>query len=214
MVEQKDFESHFIECLTKNFGQYSPYLEFEYKVFFELRTTVYQITKCLILELNYATITLTNYTLERLLKLALIFKEVGIRPIPTENWNSVFGIADQKYGSLTLANSIEQCKKEKLITESEKNTLFNTVRELMRNGFSHADAGKVLVNIPDSQPLVKANINRPTEIEEITLNPKVIPTLQYIHIEMFAKQNASKYFEYVFRLIGNIENRIKEMDKA
>ncbi|HEY5122643.1 MAG TPA: hypothetical protein VIK14_02795, partial [Ignavibacteria bacterium] len=168
---------------------------------------------CLILELDKATITLTNYILERLLKLALIHQEVGIGSIPIEKWNSVFEGPNQKYSSLTLGDSINQCKKHKIITQSEKDFLFNTVRELMRNGFSHADAGKILKDIPENTVGFYASFTNPSEIKQVELNQKTISPLQAVQIDNFAKANSFLYFDYVFGLIDKIENRIIELKK-
>jgi len=145
-MEKIMFENNFKECLDKNYVKYSKYFDYKFIIFFELRTSIFEVTKCLILELDKATITLTNNILERLLKLALIYKEVGIKSIPIEKWNSVFEGPNRKYSSSSLSNSIEQCKKQSLITQLEKDFLFNTIREVMRNGFSHADVYLTPIN--------------------------------------------------------------------
>jgi hypothetical protein len=207
-MEKDIFEKSFIENLNKNFDECVKYFDFEYKHFFDFRTVIFQVTKCLILELDFATITLTNHILERLLKQALISKVVGIKPIPTELWNSIFEGPTKLYSSISLGNSIEFCKKEGLITDLEKDTLFNVIRELMRNGFSHADSTKVLANIPDAMPMFQGNLNDPTNLQPITLNPKIVPPLQSLHMEQFAKANAKNYFSYVFKLLENIELRL------
>lgn len=206
------FQKEFEEALTRNFAKQIEYLSYDYKVFFPLRGLIYQASKCLMLEFNYAAITLTNSILERLLKLALIDKEVGIRGIPTDQWNKIFHAADEKYGSIVLGNSIDLCRKENLINEREKDFLHNTIRNMVRNGFSHADAGKVLVNIPDSVRLFQGSFTD-TKIEEISLNPKTIPSLQTVHIENFVNVNAAPYFEFVFGLMKQIEKRLVELDK-
>ncbi|MGN6212029.1 hypothetical protein [Parafilimonas sp.] len=211
-MEQQLFRDDFISKLDENFTEVNYYFDYRYKVFFAFSPIVFQAAKCIILELHFATITLTNHILERLLKLALITKAVGIKGIPTEKWNSVFLEPHQKYSSINLGNSIELCRKENLITESEKDTLFTTVRELMRNGFSHADATKILANLPDKVQMFQGTLNEPTKLEEISMNPKVIPPLQALHMENFAKLNATNYFKYVFKLLEDIENRIVQMD--
>ncbi|HWI89935.1 MAG TPA: hypothetical protein VNT20_01620 [Flavisolibacter sp.] len=211
-MEKVVFEKNFDECLNRNFETYSKYFDFEYKVFHEFRPTVFQIAKCLILEMNYTAITLTNHLLERLLKLALISKAVGVSPIPTENWNSVFEPPVKKYGSMLLGNTIEQCKKENLIDDKEKSVLFDVVRELMRNGFSHADAEKILSDLPDEVQLFEGSFSNPNNLKPVSLNPKLIPPLQSIHMESFAKANATNYFDYIFRLIGKIEDRLISLE--
>lgn len=201
--------------MNKNFEHYSKYFDFEYQVFHEFRPIVFQISKCLILELDYAAITLTNHLLERFLKLALISKAVGIKPIPTENWNTVFSDPQIQYGSINLGNSIELCKKANLIDTTEKDFLFEIVRELMRNGFSHAEPGKVLSSLPDEIPMFEGSFSKPsTSLKEVKLNPKIIPPLQWIGMEQFAKANASSYFDFVFKLIEKIEKRLAAMEQS
>jgi hypothetical protein len=213
-MEKQVFKDDFLKKLDTHFELANKYFDFEYKVFFEFGPVVFQVTKCIILELHFATITLTNHILERLLKLALITKAVGIKAIPTEQWNSVFLEPHTRYGSLNLGNSILQCRKEDLISETEKNILSDTIRELMRNGFSHADTSKVLANLPDEMPMFQGNLSGPMVLQEISMNHKIIPPLQAIHMETFAKVNAVNYFKYVFKLLENIENRIIKMNSV
>ena len=161
--------------------------------------------------MNRASITLTNHLLERLLKLALIYNESGFGPTPLEEWNEKFGEPTKKYSSISLGNSIELCKKKGLISVSEKDILFNTIRVLMRNGFSHADSTDILANIPDETPMFVGNLKRPNDkLKEVGLNQKIIPTFQALQMEDFAKENAKPYFHFVFKLIHKIENRIIE----
>ncbi len=209
-MEKELFEKDFIGNLNKNFSELSMYFDFQPKVFFEFNTLIYEINKCLILELDRAAITLTNHLLERLMKLALIYNETGIGPKPVEQWNEIFDEPNQKYSSIPLGNSIEKCKKLKLISENEKVYLFDTIRELMRNGFSHADSSKILVNIPDDSKMFHGSFKNPTDLKEVSLNQKVIPFMQAVHLENFAKENGKKYFDFVYNLISRIETRLLE----
>lgn len=207
-MEKDLFEKAFIDNLNKNFQHRSQYFDFEFYVFSELGGSIFEINKCLILEFYRASITLTNNLLERLLKLALIYDEVGIGPKPVEDWGSILEEPNKKYSSIPLGNSIEKCRKLDLITENEKTFLFDTIRELMRNGFSHADSTKILKEIPDETTMFQGSFSNPTEIKPVTLNQKVIPFIQAIHIENFARENAANYFEYIFELIKKIDQRL------
>lgn len=209
-MEKELFEKAFIEKLNKNFQSYSKYFDFEFYVFNELRGTVFEINKCLILEFYKASITLTNNLLERLLKLSLIYNDAGIGPIPIEDLGMAFELPNKKFNSISLGNSIEKCKKLDLITEQEKVFLFDTIRDLMRNGFSHADSNKILNGMNDETIMFQGSFSSPTEIKPVTINQKVIPFIQTIHIENFAKENATYYFDYVFELIKKIDQRLIE----
>jgi hypothetical protein len=212
-MEKVLFEKAFMDNLNKNFQSRSKCFEFEFYVFSELEGTVFEINKCLILEFYRASITLTNNLLERLLKLSLIYDEAGIGPKPVEDWSSTFEEPNKKYSSIPLGNSIEKCRKLDLITEEEKVFLFDTIRELMRNGFSHADSSKILNGIPDESTMFQCSFSNPTEIKPVTLNQKTIPFIQAIHIENFAKENAANYFDYVYDLIKKIDKRLIDKNK-
>ncbi|MBA4240613.1 MAG: hypothetical protein C0448_07800 [Sphingobacteriaceae bacterium] len=212
-MEKELFEKAFIENLDKNFQNRSKYFDFDFYVFGELGGSVFEINKCLILEFYRASITLTNNLLERLLKLALIYDEAGIGPKPVEDWGTIFEEPNKKYSSIPLGNSIEKCMKLDLITENEKIFLFDTIRELMRNGFSHADSTKILNGIPDETAMFQGSFSNPTEVKQITVNQKVVPFIQAIHIENFAKENAANYFDYVFELIKKIDKRLIDKQK-
>lgn len=207
-MEKSVFEKAFQEKLDKNFEKFNPYFDYQYKVFFELTTTVFQAVKCLILELPIASITMTNHILERLLKLALIYKMAGVGPIPPEQLTEVFSAAHNKYNHHVMASTIELCKKEGLITVAEKDILFNLVRNQIRNGFSHADMEKVLAEIPDIIHATQFSFSDPNERIPVSFNPKVIPTFQADALEKFAAANAENYFVAVFNLLRNIEGRL------
>ena len=212
-MKKEIFEKAFMDSLNKNFRSRSKYFDFQFYSFSELGLVVFEINKCLILELYHASITLTNNLLERLLKLSLIYNEVGIGPKPIENLSSIYEEPDKKYSSISLGNSIEKCRKHGLISETEKVFLFDTIRELMRNGFSHADSSKILNGLPEETTMFNGSFSNPTEIKPVKLNQKVIPFIQAIHIENFAKGNAANYFEYVFELIKKMDQRLREKNK-
>ncbi|MXV49461.1 hypothetical protein GS399_00635 [Pedobacter sp. HMF7647] len=151
---------------------------------------------------------MTNNLLERLLKLSLIYNEAGIGQKPVRDWDSTFEEPNKKYSSIPLGNSIEKCGKLDLITENEKEFLFNTIRELMRNGFSHADSTKILNGLPNETTMFQGGFSQSTEIKPVTVNQKIIPFMQALHIENFAKENAADYFEYVYELTKKIDQRL------
>ncbi len=211
-MKKKDFENFLCRSINQNFDRFKYYFDYKFQFFHELESTVYQIVNCLILEYHLAAVTLTNNFLERLLKLSLIYKVVGTDPIPIENWNSVFEGPNNNYGSLMLANSIIECRNEGLITESEKEFLFNKIREMMRNGFSHADASKILRDSPDVAVGFMGTLDGKSEMVKVELNQKVIPPLQSAQIESFVGENSSNYFYYVFKLLQNITMRLKNLE--
>ena len=211
-MDKKNFENFVSFSINQNFDRFKYYFDYKFQIFHDLKSTVYEVVNCLILGYHTAAVTLTNNLLERLLKLSLIYKKVGTGPIPVENWNSVFEGPNEKYGSLMLSDSIIQCRKEGLITESEKEFLFKVIREMLRNGFSHADASKILKDSPDEAVGFIGSLNGKSELVKVELNQKVIPPLQTAQIESFVEENSSDYFDYVFRLLQNLASRLKSME--
>lgn len=209
-MEKIHFEKAFIDMLSSNYQSRAKYFERRFMVFCELYGTVFEINECLMLEFYRASITLTNNLLERLLKLALIYNEVGTGPLPLEKWNEAFEGPNHKYSSYVLANTIEKCRSLNIIIEDEKVYLYDTIRELMRNGFSHADSNKFEDFIPGKTIMHHVNFSNPIDIKPVEVNQKFIPFMQTLHIDKFAKENAAFYFEYVYELILNIEQRLKD----
>ena len=209
-MEKSLFEKDFIDRLNKNFEKKSKYFEAKFDVFKELEGLVFEINKCLILELDRASITLTNHMLERLLKIALIYNETGIGAKPVEEWNSIFEEPNKKYNSIQLGNSIELCKKHGLISENQKSFLFKIIRTLMRNGFSHADSSEILSDLPDDSLMFQSSFDKPSDINNVFINQKLIPIMQSIQLEYFAKDNSLMYFDYVFNLILEIEKKLAD----
>lgn len=212
-MEKQLFAKDFMDKLDKNFQKQSKYFDCDFSVFKELEVTVFEINKCLILELYIASITMTNFLLERLLKLSLIYDEAGIEPIPDEDWNTTFEKAHEKYNQIDLSKSIKKCKCLGLLMEDEKIFLDDKIREQVRNGFSHADPSKILKGMPDKMPMVRGSFLNPTEFTTVYINGSINPITQGILIEKFAQANAAGYFDYVFELIKKMDQRLREKDR-
>jgi hypothetical protein len=209
-MNKEKFEIGFKKKIDKNYKERSKYYDFNLEVFCEFNTVIFEINNCLLLEFDRAAITLTNHLLERLLKLALINNEVGISSIEIENLTKAFEKPNKEFGTINLGNSIERCRKAELITIDEKNFLFDIVRILMRNGFSHADSSNILKDLPNESIMHEGSFSEPNKaLREVNINQKIIPTFQAIQMENFAKENAKTYFEFVYHLIFRIEKRLK-----
>ncbi|QJW91516.1 hypothetical protein HNV11_20090 [Spirosoma taeanense] len=207
-MKKETLEKVFIESLNKNFQAQSKYFDCNFLVLHELVSPIFEINKCIILQFYRASITLTNMLLERALKIALIYNEAGIEPEPIENWHSTFSEPNHKYSNFKLANSIDKCKKEGLISEAERDVLSNNIRTLIRNGFSHADPTEVLKPLPDEKSICQGDFSKPVELKLFKVNFKAIPAFQAEEMELFAIRNASSYFDFVFRLTIDIDKRL------
>ncbi|PLX10176.1 MAG: hypothetical protein C0594_05240 [Marinilabiliales bacterium] len=209
-MEKKIFEKDFSEKLAKNYNELSSYFDFELKVLCEFNTLIFEINKCLILELNRAAITLTNHFIERLLKVALIKNEAGIGPKPVDKWNDAYAKPTQQYGNLKLWETIKICREKNLINEQEKSFLNDIVRDMVRNGFSHADVEKIMKKYPDNVVMYEGSFSNPGKLKEVSVNQKLIPEIQAIQIAGFAEANARVYFDFVFNLLLRIEQRLTD----
>jgi hypothetical protein len=113
-----------------------------------------------------------------------------------------------KNGTLSLDKVIELCKSQHLITSSEKDYITDSIKKLIVNGYFNVDPAKI-PEIPSNETTAPKGINENVpEFGYDDLNQKIIPPLQSIQIENFSKGNASRYFEFVFDLICNIEDKL------
>lgn len=211
-MEKEIFETAYLERLNQNFATRSKYFDFKLLVLTDLGTIIFEINNCLILGFNRAAITLTNFLLERGLKLALIYNEAGIGPKPPETWTETFAGPSKKYNTINLSTSIDLCKKNGLLTQDERDHLYDTIRVLMRNGFAHADPSEIVKNIPDETPVFVGRLDSPGEIQKVNLDQKVIPAFQSLQMENFAKEIAPKYFDFVYNLVINTDGRLKSRE--
>ncbi len=205
--ENKAFlEKIFQKALEENFDHYKHYLRNpRFYYFSDLKSTIGEIIKCLIIEAHSASITLTNLFLERILKLALIQKASGTQPSEIKDWNQTYSAAD-KYSAWIMNDTINECKKLKIISERQFKELTN-LRQTIRNGFSHYNPKKILRDSENTIDLIDKSDSENKKIEG--LNYKEIPTLQNFFVRKFAKENSEKYFDYVFNLMLSIEQHFK-----
>ena len=197
--------------IGKNYDKISKYLEPNFEVFCDLDGIIYEVNQCLLLGLHKASITLTNYLLERLLKLALIYNAAGLDPVQDLNeLDAKFEGPNKEFGSIVMNESIQRCKKFKLITDSESDVLHKTIRALLRNGFAHADSSEILKDVPDESKMYQGSFSNPNaELKEVTINTKINPTFQALHMSDYAMHQALPYYDFVYNLIVRIEKRLK-----
>lgn len=154
-MSEKEYTNFLAEYSQKNFEEFEKYFQLECKIFYELESVIFEINNCLILELNRAALTLTNFLLERLLKITLIYNEAGFGPLDTKKWNLVYATPHKKYNKLNFCQTIEKCRKLELIDDGERKYLDEIARNLIRNCFSHAD----FITPPENSTIQKNRIN-------------------------------------------------------
>lgn len=192
----------------KNFAMNERYFAYNSKVFIELKAQVFQIIHCLINELHIPSLTSTNYLLERLLKISLIYNESKGGSFNFQTINSVYKLANKKYSNLTFEKTIEKNRQAGLIDDREMMFLDKKIRPLIRNTYSHGDPTKIRKTLPVKTKAFVAHLSDPSRLEEISFENDAIPTFQTQLFEDFAKKNSKIYFDFAFNLIFSIEEKI------
>lgn len=181
-----------------NFESIKPYKEFRSVIFGHLIFSINEVCSCLMLNSNIAAITMTNYLLENLLRLALTEDWHELAPIPyppQEHWQ----MAHDKFSKLMMYDKIVACHEKGLISEEQRIYLNKVIKEQYRNGFSHSDTDKILKDFPDEKKLT-----------ETWISTKADPGYQMTSTMQFAKENALKYLDFVVKLIQDIEDNLQK----
>jgi hypothetical protein len=207
-LNREHLVKEFNDGLDKNFEDLKVYLSFfTVTIFKELESNIFQNIQCLIVNAYSASITLTNHMLERLLKLALIKNEIGLNPVKISDWNETYKKTHQ-YSKMVLEQTIKLCHDNSLINDKQEEYLTD-MRRQFRNGFSHYDPTKILIDHKETAEIHFPNQD-PEKTYDIEVNMKQIPVLQDYYVKKFAKENALTYFDYVFHLIRSIEKKLRE----
>lgn len=165
----------------------------------------YEAAKCVVLEFSVAAITLTNHLLESSLKLALAFKETGIPEFgtPTQSGSNSTHI----YDGYHLHNSIEKACKQDLIDKETAEKLLE-IKDGIRNGFSHAELGKMFGNY--RFPIILEEDETKHLIPPITpINVRHDPTFYGLALDRMCRDMAGPYLFFVLELIQKIESKLE-----
>jgi hypothetical protein len=157
---------------------------------------------CLVIDAHFASITLSNHILERLLKIALIYND------SLHEGQEASIKAYNKYQGMALRASITNCFNKKLIDLEEKKFMEDFINDLVRNGFSHSSFENVLGKNSHKIPAVMGNIYSP-EIKEVEIDRRHFIAISEAQMEQFAKKHAFGYYKYLHGLIEHLGNSIK-----
>lgn len=202
----KELANQYIE---KNFDELYDFFPQKVEFMHELTPLYFQINYCLMFELHIASITLTNHFLERLLKIALVYNEVGTRKGFT-NVSYHFKDAHTKYQDKKLFDSINSCFDKGLISEEQKDYLHKEVREQIRNGFSHSDPDTIID--PKKGKKLFTRIE-PVDENHILHGFNLDPFIQSQFMYNFAKNEALRYFKNIFGISKQIEHILVQKGK-
>lgn len=196
-MEKQQLSDGLKNHLNKNYENIAPYYKKKPVILEELILLTFEINRCLLVGANMATITLTNYLLENLLKIALMKDEQKFLPIEAP-WDKNLEKLDDKYTSWALEKTINACCARSLISKEQKKQLLN-FKEKYRNGFSHS-----------SRRLILKDFESPHKPNDIRTLLRKSSENQALEVFMFSKENALSYYDYVFHLIFDIEKNLTD----
>ena len=204
MIEKEYLQKVLIKLSDESYDKLSSFkVPRPFFIFPELSFYVQENIACLSIGSYTSSITLSNFILERLLKLALIEDELKLMCI-THPWEKCHNKISPFF-SLKTEHSIKQCKNRDIITEAERMEIGNHIK-IYRHGFAHADTNNIFKNFPETYTVkYGAPFN-----DEIEFNLKKDHFVQFSFLQEFAKSNAIQYLEYVINLTFKIEKRLRE----
>ena len=213
-MQIEEFKTDVMGVINNNFDVYNKYLHIQKEnVFPELYSQINEIAYTLIFGFSMSAITLTNNLLEKLLKNALIKNELGLGGLELEKWNDTFTEINKRILSINLHESINNCNDEDLISNKDKQILHSQIKDQIRNGFSHADSSKILSKHPASKSSIILDLNDGSTSKEHIDLVNSSPSMREDLVRKFAKSNAAPYFEFVVKLMQDIELRLVEKNK-
>ena len=217
-MSKEIFLKSYKEKVNRNYDQLDYYFNDRLAILSALNPVKYQIINCLMIEQNIASVTLTNHLLERMLKLALIEKEIYGLKIGKDDIELKLKLdfSYKKYDNLVLSQSIKEAYKSELINDKEKEYLYNIVRDNIRNAFSHAEMEKINKGKQESITMFSYKFGEVEEKfrnqealahKEIIVSTKV-PVLQSEIQNDKCSQIAMPYFESIYKIAKNIDARL------
>ena len=168
-----------------------------------------QACDCLLIKADIAAITLTNFLVERTLKLAVTIREGNGKTyssdIPLEQ---VFKEEIEMYDNKKMEQTINRAKSLGIITKDESKFL-KKCRVKYRNPFSHAELQTILTG--STVTTYEASLFNPTDIVEREVNLSTTPLFQDWGLAQYCKKHSFDYFIEIFVLARKIEKRLLDL---
>ncbi|WP_312285911.1 hypothetical protein [Chryseobacterium gleum] len=214
------FIPNYTKMVEKNYGNLKTYFLHKPRHFLPLTSLRNEILQNLQLELFQTAILGTNHFLERMIKFALIEKHtLGLDYSNHETYNQKTLEAIDLYDNLILFKSLDAAEEQNLITESEK-VILTSLRQKIRNPFSHAEIKKILIDAPENFTGFMFNINDVKESlikgEPIQLGEKkkittLSSTFSQLYQQKYSEQMALNYFITVYGIMINIDKKLLDL---
>ena len=219
MNQKKSFKEYFSKRIDENFSTIEKFVNHDLHELCALNSIKFEILNCLILGLYQSSITATNHLLERTLKLSLIkLESQGVNYSDIEKYTRVMNHVHKQYDHLYIHQTLKNNRNKGLITAEEFEYL-SEVSKTMRDAYSHAQTLIINKEVPSHFTGFKFNLEDIKESlkkgekikdgEKINI-PNTSPAISQYFQENVSKNKALIYFENVYNVIVNIENRLRK----
>jgi hypothetical protein len=206
-------KEHLIRLATnlieKNFADIEMYYPRKSTFFHEFAGLFIENNTCLMFECYFASITLSNYTLEKLLKYALIYSYGGLNVVSTTEFDENYKACHKKIQEADMSQTITMCCSAGLITKADKKYLQDEIRTQIRNGFSHSDAYKIIDPKNEKKHYMGKDPKNP---ERPLTDLKLNPFLQSQIIASMTEKMAFPYYKNVVAICLHIQDRLLEKE--
>ena len=168
-----------------------------------------QVCDCLLIKADIAAITLTNFLVERTLKLAVIISEGNGKTYSCDiPLDQVFKEEIERYDKNKMEQTINRAKSIGIITKEESEYL-KDYKAKYRNPFSHAELQAILAGVTITT--YETSLFNPTDIVEKEVNLPTTPLFQDWGLAQYCKKHSFDYFIEIFVLARKIEKRLQDL---
>lgn len=122
----------YTDKILNNADKIVPFQEYNFYLFSELKGLVFEITNCIMLDINQASICLTNHLLERTMKLSLIKYDMGKIKIGNPEFVNKIHSAYIKYDNLLLWETIKLAYEKEIINEGRTKLIEKLKRQIQK----------------------------------------------------------------------------------
>ena len=191
--------------ITQNIERLKYFYQYKFYFFSDIENIIHENIDCILLELNNASICMTNHLMERMLKHSLIHYNLKYH-IGDPKFEEELQIHHNKFDDKYLNEIIDSAKKQKIITKEQADKL-HKFRTEYRNPFSHAQIGKIV-----KQPFANftgmiGQWNQPEQEFQKIQAPRVI-LAQSIQ-DTRSQQESLSYFKDIFEIMVSIEEKFR-----
>lgn len=203
-MNKKYYKNLYASMIDKNYEKLMPYQELDFEILCNIEGLIHENFKCLLFDNYISSIALSNHHLERLLKEALIYN------MSLKKGKVVSLDAYKKYQGKSLRQTIDECKKVKIINDKVEKDLKEKIDKQYRNGFSHSEYEKILEGQPYTFKVFKGNFSKPGVTEE-EIDRRHFLSVSNLLVYNFAKENAFTYFKYLCDLTMDLDKTLQKI---